>query len=131
MKATPINRTEGAKLIAAFMGIKNVFSSSYRGTEFVYKGEDEEGSIDYTEGINILSYDCDWSQLMPVVNKIASMGHDISFSIESGCYWACAFDKVEQDYEPIGEIQDSPKSMIEAIYNMVIGFVQWYNSKNI
>ncbi len=57
------------EMIGLFMEVPNVFIHPKWGA---YQADDEEGSIDWIEGINTLDYHRDWRLLMPVVEKIST-----------------------------------------------------------
>ena len=61
---------EGNKLIADFMGVKNVFEYNFGDNiKTLYIASEEDGDIYYKNGIDWLDY-TDWNKLMPVIDKI-------------------------------------------------------------
>lgn len=71
-------------------------------------------------------FNSSWNWLMPVFEKIKSMGHDISFSIEDGLYWCCIFDTSEKGYGVLSSQGNNPTTFIGAVYNAVVGFIEQY-----
>jgi hypothetical protein len=119
------NRVEGNMIIAQFMGLKNVCAGSWRDSEFVYLAEDDSGRIDYTDGINILSYNADWSQLMQVVDKIESIDM-FEVSIRSLMVTVHSIHPLQPfKIHTEGVLGTQPK--IEAVYKCVVEFIKWFN----
>ena len=110
-----MNTTENNKLIAEFMGAKEVRKDNF-------KFPNRTG---LPLQIGTINYHSDWNWLMEVVEKIESL--------EIGRF------KVEiyntncriYDHEEFDEISDlSAGTKIEATYNACIEFIKWYNQQN-
>lgn len=115
---------EGDKLIAQFMGVKNVVEFTIKkNPEFIELviAEDEDGYIDYVEGINYILYHSDWDQLMSVVEKIEKKSDT---SLE-----CLTLDEIVsyQFQIYLSNTCVRGKSKIEVIYKAVIEFIKWYN----
>jgi hypothetical protein len=93
---------EGNKLIAEFMGLP------------VHE--------EYFRGIDACKYHSDWNLLMPIVEKIESLGY--SFEIELfSCYVI--------DSKTLSTIIECHyNSKIKSTYQAVVEFIKWYNQQN-
>jgi hypothetical protein len=90
---------QGNQLIAEFMG--QTFAHAY-----------------------YLKYHKDWNELMPVVEKIESLGYDVTIDGKR-CYITYG-DYGTKTYEHIAD--EECQSKLEAVYNAVIQFIHYYNS---
>ena len=132
---------EWNKLIAEFMEVKNFREYELNSKHKCLIISDDDGFIDYVEGINFLSYNNNWNRLMPVVEKICRM--EIGDGIEYVEYpflrtfgmlnnHKCSSHKTE---EPDGKIMVrlngfsvfKSDSLIEATFLSVVEFIKWYN----
>jgi len=140
-----ITLIEGNKLIANFMGVKNVFEYNFGDDiKTLYIAEDELGDIDYKNGIDWLDY-TDWNKLMPVIDKIEET--DMSewhYKWGEGNEERCNFMRFEFDMsyraasifmelnlDPCervaGDYNKKYPTRIEAVWNTVVEFIQYYN----
>jgi len=141
---------EGNKLIANFMGVKNVFEYDFGDNiKALYIASQEDGDIDYKSGIDWLDY-TDWNKLMPVIDKIEEIdmsewhykwgegdeercnfsGFDFGMRKLSEGYTAYIFEELQLD--PAELVAGNPNekiypTRIEAVWNCVVEFVQYYN----
>jgi len=68
-----------------------------------------------------LCYHTDWAWLMPVIDKIEGLGYAVWFqSVQGGTQVTIWFGTTEL-FKPIY------KNKIEAVYDAVTNFIQWYN----
>jgi len=148
-----MNLLEGNKLIADFMGVKNVFEYNFGDyVKNLYIAEDELGDIDYKNGIDWLNY-YDWNKLMPVIDKIEETDmseYHYKWSGNNGkeeCNFSCfEFDMrtlskgylaavyMELQLDPCervaGDMNDKVyPTRIEAVWNTVVEFIQYYNKE--
>ena len=120
------NIIENNKLIAEFMGLKPKMESPdvYVFNDMPYFSVRENNPEDVMNAIVKYSkYDSDWNWLMPVVEKIESLGNDILITSN---YIQITYDKGEKfiTIELEGNIK------IFAVYNACIEFIKWYNEQN-
>ena len=127
------NITENNKLIAEFMGyVKNCTDKDFT----FYTHPDGKGIIIQSH------YDCDrfishklmeargfifnrsWDWLMPVVEKIESLG----YSLEIKLTW-CRIKQIENGSVIILRWEEDI-TKIEAVYNVCVEFIKWYNEQN-
>ena len=104
---------ESNKLIAEFMGIESYEASGY--TNYVYSEDNHRTEVD-------LSYHDSWDWLMPVVEKIESLGYELIIT-ESRCKINHNTDHSIEEVlhlELIG-------SKIEVTYQAVVEFINQYN----
>ena len=119
---------EGNKLIAEFMGLTFIPAD-----EFV-KCFEEGVPVDKKDvwlapptkcgtinQIDKLEYHTNWNWLMPVVEKIESLGYD--FSIDN-CY-VRIWDGGQSDFE----MTFSEPTKLLTAYFAVIEFIKWYNNE--
>tara|TARA_R110000868_G_scaffold74337_10_gene214989 strand:+ start:4446 stop:4784 length:339 start_codon:yes stop_codon:yes gene_type:complete len=102
------------KVIAEFMGYKHIPDSSDNFEHYI-----KEGTIVFPYKIKYYS---DWNELMAVVERIENCGFEF-FIVESRCKIAHNTDQSIEtviDFEIIG-------SKIEATYQSVVEFINWYN----
>jgi hypothetical protein len=105
---------EGNKLIAEFVGYKQHNHGSYKTFEI-------DGRHIYE---SVVQYNTKWEWLMPVVEKIESMGTiiEIWLSLGKGCRITKGSFK-----DPIKTIATTESnSTIEAVWLAVIEFIKWY-----
>lgn len=113
----------GNKLIAEFMGSTILCDGSVH-TCIIYK-KDGYKFPDGTNGrasLEKLEYHTSWDWLMPVIDKIASLGYIVE-RIDHPKYVSCRIYRADDKV-------DSCKLIInDAVYKSVIQFIQWYNLK--
>lgn len=97
---------ENNKLIAEFMGNIPIFENEYQMVT--------HNNMCY--GIDELKYDTDWNWLMPVVEKIESLGIVVEIR-ENVCY-------IETSLGNYSELEDTK---LQATYKAVVKFINWYN----
>jgi hypothetical protein len=84
------------------------------------------------------NYESDWRELMPVVEKIESLGYDSYIEFLKG--YTSLYDNITHDdvhcayFEDqqgvrIDKVAKSPVK-IEAVYNACYSFITWYNNQN-
>jgi len=105
----------GDRLIAEFMGKKNIFryETKERGFLGLYIAEDERGYIDYTgNGIMWIDYHYSWNSLHEVMEK-------------------CWRLTTEEDREFCGLrlFELGLFSDIESVWTAVVEFIGWYNNQ--
>ena len=106
------------KLIAEFMGI------SIDG-EFAYI-EDEGSPLEEVMPINKLNYHTSWDWLMPVIEKIESLGYTFEKN----------YQRVDKDWQSLivkgNDIlyQEFNKNSLQCSYYVVVEFINNYNSQN-
>lgn len=130
-----IERREKNKLIAEFMGAKYVGGMSSESNDPMYHFDtkpsfhpDHWHTFDFQ--IVHMLYDSSWDWLMPVVDKIESLGfntHIVSINthivnIKSGK--KCLMHIYNFDGFAISE---TGKNKIEIVYTNVVKFIKWYN----
>lgn len=76
-----------------------------------------------------LQYHSDWSWLMPVVDKIESMGHKTI--IGGGDHWGHYCNIMFNLETPDGDTKalGQGKTKIEAVYKAVCDFIHWYKTE--
>lgn len=103
------------KLIAEFMGCTHIFQNiagHWRGS---FTGE-EDDHLDLPE------YDLDWNELIPVLEKIASLGNLYRYKINNG------HTTIHNSQGAIFQVVNTdPK---KATYEAVVEFIKWYNSQS-
>ena len=120
---------EGNKLIAEFMEVKNVREYNLNSKHKCLVISDDDGFIDYVEGINFLSYNDSWNRLMPVVENIKKLEFEFN-----------TFSDYTKTEKYRNEVRISELSvdkycrilirntdMLDAIFNAVVEFIKWYN----
>ena len=117
---------ENNKTIAEFMGIKVRTGISVDGSLYYYwnnpEMEDDE---------SIPDYDCDWNELMKVVEKISSIKFKygrfvpkiVTLSRESYC-------RIESPSKAFRNSTYNEIPLIKATYNTILEFINWYNNHN-
>ena len=137
---------EGNKLIAKFMGIKNVFEYDFGDDiKALYIASKEDGDIDYKNGIDWLDY-TDWNKLMPVIDKIEELDMSkyhykwIDLDNEERCNFvnyevnidhrACSI-WMNLQLDPVvlvaGDYRKEYDTRIKAVWECVVEFIQYYN----
>ena len=120
---------EGNKLIAEFMEVKNVREYELNSKHKCLIISDDDGFIDYVEGINFLSYNDNWNRIMHVVEKIKKLEFEFN-----------TFSDYTKTEKYRNEVRISELSvnkycrilirntdMLDAIFNAVVEFIKWYN----
>jgi hypothetical protein len=79
---------------------------------------------------SIYPYHSDWNWLMPVVEKISQMGHDVNIEVDGLGPWCLIFDTNKAGGNEVSHQGAAPESLIQAIYNSVVMFIQWHNSQS-
>jgi hypothetical protein len=97
---------ENNKLIAEFMGNIPIVENEYQMVT--------HNNMCY--GIDELKYDTDWNWLMPVVERIESLGIVVEIR-ENVCY-------IETSLGNYSELEDTK---LQATYKAVVKFINWYN----
>jgi len=123
--------TEGNKLIADFMGVKE--------TVAYYDNYGQQTPCYYTDNnlyrsptfgspnkslknfLGASKYHESWDWLMPVVEKIEAMGFDIHIDPKNRCMIFNGNKNVR--------IDTSIGSKIESVWCAVIAFIKWYNTQ--
>jgi hypothetical protein len=128
---------ENNKLIADFMGVKNVFKYILHTGTFVgyYIAENEDGKIDYDDGVNFLKYNSCFNYLIPVIDKISKVVIKGNPPFNNDQY--VRVEIVPNGYVKISNLRDSPittnisieGNLINAIYKAVVLFIKWYNKR--
>lgn len=108
--------TEGNKLIDAFMIV-----CSMEDKPLNYKHSSSFGK-NYFKG---LKYHSSWDWLIPVVENIYNLNYDVNIS--TGGY--CQVRNFENDVKNY-DYEGNGKSMIDATWQAVIKFIEWYNTQN-
>ena len=97
------NITENNKLISEFMGNEKPNFAKINGA-----------SIDITN----CAYSHSWDWLMPVVEKIESLENKLN-------------NETKEEFRQFQKVLSLPiYSKIEAVYNVCIEFIKWYNKQN-
>jgi len=113
--------TEGNKLIAEFMGVRDCPNRYDKpGWEYWVKGNWWTAKT--------LRYDCLWDWIMPVVDKIETL-HQNNFCIHS-TYFSKREVRIHAEYNrEFINIKYAPtkSSKIEATHSAVVEFIKWYN----
>lgn len=141
---------EGNKLIAEFMGLKLIDISSkmeelYKKPIWVSKNFDESDvpdEIPYKDDwqwdkfypqVEKLSYHSSWDWLMPVVEKIESLGFWVKIMGHTSFdnkYKSCDIkkQKSKSDGDYLYNYEgDWMESKIESVWLAVVEFIKWYN----
>lgn len=111
-------------LIAEFMGCKKLDNGKYEVDEHPYEEHWQGNECDYAP--EYMCYDARWEWIMPVVEKIESLKEDFingNLLLESiGNHAKFIIDDGTRIFtDNIGG------SKLEAIYNAVVQFINWYN----
>lgn len=132
-------------LVGKFMDINHLFPYQCRGDEEplgLYIADDEEGMLDYKNGINWYNPDTDYNQLMNVVERIESLDlkeYMYQWDQEGETQYnfnGLVVDITGNTCEIYQENTLDPPNTIsrhqretkkEAIYLSIIRFIKWYN----
>jgi len=82
-----------------------------------------------------LLYNVSWNKLMKVVQKIVSQDlSSISINYGTGCtdsfaYCTIKWDIGDKKFITTGNINEDNQSLIMAVFNSVVQFIQWYNNE--
>jgi hypothetical protein len=104
---------EGNKLIAEFVGYKQHNHGSYKTFEI-------DGRHIYE---SVVQYNTKWEWLMPVVEKIESLGFQFHIGNEGAAIKKWWFRGNVPD---LGSVQETK---IAATWEICIRFIQWYNNQ--
>lgn len=113
MKLTDVEKSN--ILICEFMGGK------YNG---IYDVE-INGVSDY---IGVLKYHTSWDWLMPVVEKIESMGYDTHIHAVGQNNEPIIYAMGIESWNAKSICSESDRDKIVCVYKTVTAFIQWYNS---
>lgn len=123
---------EGNKLIADFMEVKNVREYSFNRKIKCLIITEDDGYIDFVEGMNILSYHDNWNRLMSVVEKIESIEDceksNFQFSIlsDNECeIFGKYIDYQHPRFSYLNCVKENSK--IKSVYKAAVDFIKWYN----
>lgn len=124
---------ESNKLIAQFMGGKITHTKDYE----MPHGSHSTGTIEYWDGIRsvptdgyedakmgIFGYNWSWDWLMPVVEKIESLGTGYVMTENNKCEIVITLDNKGKKHFSNRFIENSK---IESTYLGVVEFIKWYN----
>lgn len=120
------------ELIAEFMGFKFAFERGHR-IYYVPSGEDLKYKAFKLSHVKFI-YDTSWDWLMPVVEKIDGLDEEYTtrfgYSVMANLgmrskYVYCSIENWKGD--EIAGTSGGAKTLIEAVYKTVLGFVKWYN----
>jgi hypothetical protein len=127
--------TENNKLIAEFMGIKELITES----QFLAM----EHKAHNPTIIEYLKYNTDWNGLMEVVEKIESIkpfqlmdrnwiGFDVKIykTFNTQTHY-CTIKYLKEQGDMTISNGFSKQSKIEAVYNACVEFIKWYNENKI
>lgn len=122
------NVLHGNKLIAEFMDCK--IKDYGEDIEIVEWSDDFYPDYQHMDGahtINNIWFDRSWDWLMPVVEKIESLKSPVY--INSNC--CTIYEKIDFNTDN-GDlfIQSYHKTKINAVYDAVIDYIEWYNKQN-
>lgn len=107
-----MNTTENNKIIAEFLG-------------YVLRGKN---TFEYNNKLYLieeLKFHSDWNWLIEVVEKIESLGFNVSIEFST-----CIITYSDDDFKEIIGISDN-YSKIQAVYNACVAFIKWYNEQKI
>lgn len=119
---------EGNKLIAEFMNWKHHSGNVYWFPN-LYPSTDDTGET--TFDISEAEFHSSWSWLMPVVEKIESLGHSTSISSDMR---QAVLDKycceiLKKNTIGTNLLHKAGKTRLEAVYLAVIDFIKFYNQQ--
>ena len=106
---------ENNKLIAEFMGLKEIYTPKLN----IYEISKTETCLETD-----LAYHTDWNWLMPVVEKIQSMGYWVDYTKGDVFIYDDEYNLVIPN--PMHKNKDTKLSIH---YKIVIEFIKWYNTK--
>lgn len=107
---------QGNRIIAEFMGLQ-------------YDDHDEKWHDGKYFATDSLLYNTDWSRLMPVVEKIESVGHSttISSDVREAITDKYCCEILHKGALVSNLFYKNSKTKIEAVWLAVIEFIKWYN----
>ena len=125
-KQNSMNTIEGNKLIAEFMGIN---AKVYSDTPTITRWQFGNSMLHQED----LEYHSSWDWLMPVVEKIGDIV--ISGTLPYNSDQFVRIEIVVGGYVKISNLRDTPITtnvsieggLLNAIYNAVVQFIQWYS----
>ena len=124
-----MNTTESVsannKLIAEFMGIFAVDIDEQDGFWYSIDGLMPHGYDKIM--LEAIKYNSSWDWLMPVVEKIGELYHQVKIEINEGfpyCEIICY-----SEGNCVEEFRNENETTIQAIYEVVLEFIKWYNQQ--
>ena len=112
------------KLIAEFMGLDTeVFNSGKVNYYYYDKVSKQEIFLEAHE----LSYNVSWDWLMPVIEKIESLGYEVQIR-STDCIIFQLLDTL--DYKPVIGTISSASGKMYSTYIAVVEFIKEYNQNN-
>lgn len=123
-KQTKTDKTDN-ELIAEFMGMPTIPDPA-RNNELKW---DFQGSnkLIFCISSHELKYRTSWDWLMPVVEKIESLGHDTNingFTLTKS--HRCSIEHKDFGYH---QFSHNAQTKIEAVYKAVIQIIEWYDQQ--
>lgn len=125
---------EGNCMIGLFMGAKPYFLNNNVLIFPMFENPAQSGNLTTAHRADELKYNYSWDWLMPVVEKIESLGYDTNiFTDEDGCQ--CMIWKQGLSYKRKPEdliIENVPAKRTDKIgivWKAVIFFIKWFNSQ--
>lgn len=112
--------TENNKLIVEFMGASPNNGGEYDITSVTPDRYSVNPFLPKLCFISEMQFHVSWDWLMPVVEKIESVGGDVAIYFKTTC--------IRHTYLA-NELSHESKSKIEAAYKAVVEFIKWYNSQ--
>lgn len=115
---------EQIKLIADFMDISVGEWTDKDGTCLAIGLADSEGVVIWNDEITWYRPNSDWNDLMPVVEKLESLGYEVNINGKD-CY------VLQPNYKgrPVTHCQNWTNK-IETVYQAVKSAVKWHNTQN-
>jgi hypothetical protein len=111
-------------LIAQFMGYtKGTYDHGINGVEEIWQNYSIEDGHYKSE--REFDYERDWNSLMPVVEKIESLGYFCMIN-----RWTSVYTGFGQTPSQMSITNVEGKSKIGNTYRAVLAFIEWINSKN-
>jgi len=127
-----VDIVEGNKLIAEFMGIRfnngNAYDSNGN-TYMRFRSWNNDMARNEFFRLNKL-YHNSWDWLMPVVEKIGGVdNYSVNIHWGTGCTDSFAGCTIHSSTKQIthDELNSDEQSLIKAVWNSIIDFIQWYN----
>ncbi len=108
------------KRIAGFMGLRNMGMKNLE----LWVLFDNHTGIESSE----LQYHTSWNWLMPVLEKIESLGYCSMICKGTSYSWTSIFEVVDGGRKNLRGSKG--KSKLENTYLSVVGFIQWYNERS-
>lgn len=108
---------------------ENRIIAEFDGWVYVPTNENDLSNEHYEKGeawcsVNSFIYHSDWNALMSVVEKIESLGYEVTIYNKSAIVWTNA-KGIKNYYErTIGDTK------LSAVYSACIKFINWYNENN-